>query len=328
MVVQEVSAVSPRTVNSAQRQSRRMMIAAAAITLVWSVYIAVGTKSHYMQWAANIVLPLSIVALVVVAVTRRSKLQQVLGSLDELLTEIRAGQMPIESLDSVNAALNFNDPDAKVLQSIVGQVQESLRDVKRQKLELSKLHEEIRQRIATRTDALERTIGGLRTAATRDPLTALGNRRMLDASLPKLIEACRIAGAPLAVMAIDVDRFKQLNDTLGHPAGDAFLRDLAQLFRSTIRPDDIAFRVGGDEFVILLTKCTTQGAGRLCARLTSLVDALASTIRVPLPPGISIGIAELVDAHSAGGTELLALADQNLYSVKHARGRTRGCTAA
>jgi two-component system cell cycle response regulator len=115
-----------------------------------------------------------------------------------------------------------------------------------------------------------------------------------------------------------------LNDTLGHAAGDALLRSIGQLLRSTVRGEDVAFRCGGDEFVILLPGCDA-GAGRVMAdRLVSLTDALGKTVPVPLPPRLSIGIASLSSLVEQSPESLMAEADKQLYAVKaihHAQSR-------
>src|SRR5206468_3832062 len=108
--------------------------------------------------------------------------------------------------------------------------------------------------------------------ATRDPLTGLHNRRLLDQYLPRAIETCREKGDDLAVLAIDVDHFKKLNDAMGHAAGDALLRDIGRLIRSTVRAQDAAFRCGGDEFVIVLPGAGAEAAEAMARRLAWLFD--------------------------------------------------------
>jgi two-component system cell cycle response regulator len=125
----------------------------------------------------------------------------------------------------------------------------------------------------------------------------------------------------LTVLMIDVDYFKQLNDTLGHAAGDDLLRAIGQIIRSAIRGNDMAFRCGGDEFVVLMVDSNrTAGAG-LAERLITLVDALTKTIRVAKPPRLSIGLSEFGEDLSCTATELLEHADRALYEVKAKRKR-------
>jgi diguanylate cyclase (GGDEF)-like protein len=173
--------------------------------------------------------------------------------------------------------------------------------------------------VARRTDALERAIGSLRHQATRDALTGLGNRRMLDVSLPKLMETCRAQKSDLCVMVMDVDHFKKLNDTLGHSAGDQLLRDLGQLIRSTVRVTDLSFRLGGDEFVVLMPAAEEQAATTLADRLVKLVDMYGKTLRVEPRPRVSIGLARMLAHPDATPDELLHVADKALYDVKAER---------
>ncbi len=92
----------------------------------------------------------------------------------------------------------------------------------------------------------------LQEQATRDGLTGLFNRRYLDETLPREISRARRDGYPLAVIMMDVDHFKQINDTYGHPAGDEVLKSLGSVFKQGARAGDIACRYGGEEFVIVL----------------------------------------------------------------------------
>ena len=184
---------------------------------------------------------------------------------------------------------------------------------------MRQLELETRQRVASRTEALERTIGSLRNQASRDALTGLMNRRALDAYLPDAIDRCKHAGIGLCILMLDIDYFKPLNDTLGHAAGDEMLRSLAQIIRSTIPDTDGAFRCGGDEFIIVLEDHSPAACAAVAERLGSLADAFGKTLRVANPPRLSIGISCLsgVKDPTAGG--LLAAADAELYKIKSAR---------
>jgi diguanylate cyclase (GGDEF)-like protein len=198
-----------------------------------------------------------------------------------------------------------------------------LLDLKQQRAELAALEQEIRDRIANRTDALERKIGTLQLQATRDGLTGLGNRRGLDLQLDRMIETCRAANTDAALLMIDVDHFKPLNDTLGHAAGDQLLREIAQLIRSNLRSDDQAYRAGGDEFVVLMPCANMEAATTLATRLASLVAGLTHSLAVRHPPQLSIGIAILSELKDATPKEFLHVADGRLYAVKSLRPRTR-----
>jgi diguanylate cyclase (GGDEF)-like protein len=228
----------------------------------------------------------------------------------DLLVRIRAGEASIGELGDIRGGI------APVLM----EVQEILRELRRQKAEIARIELETTQRIANRTDALERSLGTVRRQATRDSLTGLFNRRLLDELLPRMFDRCRAEAEPLSLMMIDVDDFKLLNDTLGHAAGDDFLRSLGQLIRSTIRDGDMAFRYGGDELVLLLPNNSLAQAGVVRDRLVSLVDALVKPLRVARPPRLSIGLVSSNEPRdSASGDMLLQEADRLLYDIKLTR---------
>jgi diguanylate cyclase (GGDEF)-like protein len=162
----------------------------------------------------------------------------------------------------------------------------------------------------------------LNLQAMRDPLTGLYNRRQLDEGLHREVLRARRIEAPVGVMAIDVDHFKRVNDTLGHEVGDSALRGVAQELASCVREEDIACRAGGEEFVIIL-----PGTGK--AALRSRAEAVRSTIeRASIKAGdgslkltVSIGLASF-PACGDSGQAVLRAADGALYKAK-AAGRNR-----
>jgi diguanylate cyclase (GGDEF)-like protein len=227
----------------------------------------------------------------------------------DLIEAVRAGDAPIEALADVRHGPRVLAP---VLQDV-------LRELRQQRLDLATLHEEIRQRVAQRTDALQRTIGTLRHQATRDALTGLFNRRFLDTYLPQVVKRATERRADVAVIMADLDHFKTLNDTLGHAAGDELLRSVGQIIRSTVRGEDVPFRVGGDEFLIVIPNGAIEHAKALGERVASLVEALGKTYKLPQRPGMSFGLACLTEATDGSAVGLVALADKALYDCKRAR---------
>ncbi len=198
-----------------------------------------------------------------------------------------------------------------------------LLDLKQQRAERAALEQEVRDRIANRTDALERRIGSLQLQATRDALTGLGNRRGMDAELPRVIEAFKSNSVDTALLMIDVDNFKSLNDTLGHAAGDQLLKEIGQLIRSTLRGKDQAYRCGGDEFVVLLHSCDADAAVVIARRLESLVRSLTKPLKVACPPQLSIGTCAVSELDPPTAELLKQTADARLYHVKATRPRIR-----
>jgi diguanylate cyclase (GGDEF)-like protein len=166
----------------------------------------------------------------------------------------------------------------------------------------------------------------LEERATHDPLTSLANRRLLEERLERSIAESRRYGEPLSLLAIDVDHFKLLNDRCGHPAGDQVLVARARALESGVRTTDTVARVGGEEFVVLLTRADAVEAARVAEELRGLVAGLelASVAEQPLGHlSVSVGVAQLADGETAA--ELASRADAALYDAKR-RGRDRVST--
>jgi len=160
-------------------------------------------------------------------------------------------------------------------------------------------------------------------AVFTDPLTGLGNRRFLDNRLEEELRRAERHHRPLTVVFFDIDHFKQVNDTYGHPVGDKALVLVAQTLRHGIRREDKVARYGGEEFVTLLPETDPAEAFILTERLR---DAVAAVVLPELdhPITVSAGVAVHVAGESA--TSLLARADLALYMAK-SRGRNCSCLA-
>ena len=163
----------------------------------------------------------------------------------------------------------------------------------------------------------------LRDLSVRDPLTGLFNRRYLAESLGREMARSKRRGLPLAVMAFDLDRFKDFNDTYGHPAGDAVLVAFGRLLQTHSRSEDIACRLGGEEFVLILPEMDIGVALRRAGELMAVLAGLDVMHEGTLLPKLttSIGVAVFPE-HAAAPDALLAQADQALYQAK-AEGRNR-----
>ncbi len=160
--------------------------------------------------------------------------------------------------------------------------------------------------------------------AVHDPLTELHNRRHFCEMADKEIGRALRHGRPLALCIIDVDLFKPVNDRYGHISGDEVLRQISALVRNHARNDDLAARIGGEEFALLLSECEREPAVRLAERLREAV-AVASFAPGGEPQRItiSIGIATL-SADRDSRPALMAAADAALYRAK-SEGRNRVC---
>ena len=163
----------------------------------------------------------------------------------------------------------------------------------------------------------------LRDLSVRDPLTGLFNRRYLSESLDRELARSLRRGLPLAVMAFDLDHFKAFNDSYGHPAGDAVLVAFARLLQSRSRSEDIACRLGGEEFVLILPEMDADVAMRRAGELMTVLGGLDVIHEGRLLPRLttSIGVAVAPD-NGMSGEALLAQADLALYEAK-AQGRNR-----
>ncbi len=168
----------------------------------------------------------------------------------------------------------------------------------------------------------------LRLMATRDALTGVLNRRAFDALLAEETDRARRLGHPLALVLLDLDHFKAINDTHGHPAGDAVLAAAARVLEGEVRSIDRVARIGGEEFAVVLME-TNAGEGLATAR--RLVEAMRKrTVEVgggvKLDFTASAGVAVLAAyGESEGG--LMAEADQALYAAKRG-GRDRAVLAS
>jgi diguanylate cyclase (GGDEF)-like protein/PAS domain S-box-containing protein len=152
--------------------------------------------------------------------------------------------------------------------------------------------------------------------AYHDMLTGLPNRARLRQLINQAIEGCP-AGKRAALVFVDLDHFKDINDTLGHGAGDELLIELTQRLRGKIRPGDILGRLGGDEFVIVLSDCDADGASRIASGIT---EALASPLQLgdrQVPISASMGISIYPDNATDIDT-LMQQADAAMYKAKQA----------
>ncbi|WP_232628606.1 sensor domain-containing diguanylate cyclase [Methylobacterium sp. Leaf118] len=162
-----------------------------------------------------------------------------------------------------------------------------------------------------------------------DSLTGLANRRRFDEAFARASNAARRSSRPLTLLLIDADHFKRINDHHGHAVGDAVLRKLAGSLRAGAhRPEDLACRVGGEEFAILLPDTDLDGAVPVAERVHRAVSAL-SIPRAGIDAGsvtVSIGIASGLDGGEDTAERLYRRADAALYAAKKA-GRNQTCTA-
>ncbi len=156
----------------------------------------------------------------------------------------------------------------------------------------------------------------LRLESIRDPLTGLYNRRHMEASLEREVLRAKRRGSPVAIIMLDIDHFKQLNDTHGHEAGDVVLRELAALVRRYVRGEDIACRYGGEEFLLILPDASLETAGRRAEELRVRGSGLQIMYQGNfLTITISLGVATFPD-HGPNIKDTVKAADKALLRAK------------
>ena len=200
-------------------------------------------------------------------------------------------------------------------------------------IENARIHENLEARIMERTREIKEANAqltqqaiALREQSIRDSLTGLYNRRYFSESLSKLFELARRYQRPLVLACLDVDNFKQINDTYFHAGGDRVLMALASLLSKNIRQADVIARLGGEEFALIMPETTLPAALILCERLRNTVEHYDwNQIALDLRVTISIGVAD--DSDSADEQELLRRADAQLYTAKRL-GRNQVVAAA
>ncbi|MEO8214088.1 MAG: GGDEF domain-containing protein, partial [Myxococcales bacterium] len=175
-------------------------------------------------------------------------------------------------------------------------------------------------------DTLEAKTRELEEVSQRDALTGLHNRLRLDSFIATEVQAAARNGRPLSLIMADVDHFKKVNDTHGHPAGDKVLAGVAGALKTRLRPRDLVARYGGEEFVLVLPETDGEGAMVVAERVRQLVE----TAVYPIGPGQTLRVTISLGCATSGGknpvfvsgAELLQSADKALYAAKRG-GRNR-----
>ncbi|MGA2420347.1 MAG: diguanylate cyclase [Candidatus Acidiferrum sp.] len=168
----------------------------------------------------------------------------------------------------------------------------------------------------------------LQLNAVTDALTGLYNRRLFGESFEKELNRARRYGQPLGLVILDLHRFKEVNDTHGHPRGDEVLRAAAATLKNALRTSDSAFRIGGDEFALLLPQTDAPQALALSRRVETIFAENLKTLQVSVSVNMDHGVSNFPqDGEHAD--QLIRVADERLYRLKHAsHGRSAGSSAA
>lgn len=254
--------------------------------------------------------------------------------LEELRTELR--KLIVETLTGVAQASSEasrsahklathsekleSGPSLDELRSIVTAVMSETRNIAQNGATLKNMLDETRQEVESLRDELENT----RKQVAVDPLTGLKNRRAFEAALHEATNRSVQHGEPLALLVVDIDRFKEVNDTFGHLAGDRVIRSVSTLLSANVKGKDTVARLGGEEFAVLLPDTPLSGAERVGEALRHAVEH--SRLRRS-NTGETIGhitVSVGVTAYLAGEThdDFIGRADKALYMSKRA-GRNR-----
>lgn len=164
----------------------------------------------------------------------------------------------------------------------------------------------------------EQLLRQLYRSSTRDALTGVCNRRHFDDRLEAEVAYARRHSTDVSLIIVDIDFFKQVNDTHGHAAGDTVLRQVALTLQHQLRVEDVLSRVGGEEFAVILRGIGGSGAARLGERLrVAVAETPAMAQGAPIPVTISVGCASLSELNPQSEQALFSTADKRLYAAKH-----------
>jgi two-component system, cell cycle response regulator len=169
---------------------------------------------------------------------------------------------------------------------------------------------------------MHRLVQMLAQCAQLDGLTGLWNRSYFDKRWSDEVAANQRHGRPLSLAMLDVDHFKQINDTYGHPAGDAVLQGMSKMLQRECRQEDVACRYGGEEFALVMPDTSPAAALRVCERIREAMAEIAWPRHPERVITLSVGLSGASAAVSLNPAQWLELADQNLYLAKRS-GRNR-----
>jgi len=233
------------------------------------------------------------------------EIQRVLKSVSEHDRGISEGGEKLEKMASsvpaedVQRVLNRIMHEVKGLKSVNRKFIQRLEE---QRSEIEKLREELRR---------------VKEEANIDPLTGLRNRRSFERALSEFFRDFKKFGYPFSVIMLDLDNFKQVNDTYGHLAGDKVLKEVGNILRNYLRAKDVPARTGGEEFTIILPGITREEALMVAERLRKVIaNYTVEHEDKKINPTASFGVAE-VNEEVETPEDLLKLVDENLYKAKN-----------
>ncbi len=229
---------------------------------------------------------------------------------------------PVRRLQRVARRMGEGDLDARAPPLRGRELSELSETFNRMAAALKEQRENLERTVEQRTAELRQANQRLEKLAVTDGLTGVFNHRRFQEALAQEVLRSARNGRPMSVLMCDVDHFKRFNDSLGHPAGDELLRQLAAVLQAELRATDLLARYGGEEFAILLPETDKDEAVRVAERLRGAVESkLDPTERLGQKVSISIGVATW-QVDGQGPQALLSAADRALYAAK-SRGRNR-----
>ncbi|MDP2419428.1 MAG: diguanylate cyclase [Hydrogenophaga sp.] len=284
----------------------------------WPILVAVPEDAFLQDFASNKRFAVAItfvawVVLVIFAVALYYRLVQL--PVNRLLTAVQRAQQGELSQTIATSGV-------RELATLASAFNEMLKNLSWTHGELERSNENLERQVQERTSELERLRANAESQARTDPLTGLANRRAFRELAERALQHVGRSLKPLSLIMLDIDHFKRVNDTWGHSVGDQVLKAIATVLAKHLRSSDVAARVGGEEFVILLVD-TEQGGAHVFAERLRLaimdieVEVPGDRVRVTA----SFGVAEAV-SHETKLDEVLECADKALYHAKH-NGRNR-----
>ena len=270
------------------------------------------TAKQEVLWVGVKVALVGMTVIAVVGFLTGYLLTRRLGVLTDAAQCIKDGDLQVQT------RLTGNDELAllgQVFDDMTSSFKSTIEDLNCREQELNKIRDELEQRVMERTSELEMANEELEHLATHDPLTKLPNRSLLLVRLHQCIHTCELNQSSFATFMIDLDRFKQVNDTLGHDVGDKLLIQVSARISGILRKSDTVARLGGDEFAIALCEIGLEQATRIAGKIS---DCLAEPFNIDdsqFNIGSSIGIA-MYPEHGTDSASLLKCADAAMYIAK------------
>lgn len=286
----------------------------AAVASVWGTAVGVAVSQWHLGTLA-LLLGCAVVTLATIMLGRTWVAQPI----EDIVVQLQRITRPQRPLSTSKLPRHRKDEIGQLARAVHQMNVQSRRD----RVDASQLRRTLDSRVE---HATRRATAQLSQLAMRDPMTTLANRRFIEHHLEDLVQTCRSSRTDLICIMMDLDNFKPINDTLGHKAGDALIGAVGQIIKASVREQDYAVRMGGDEFAVFMPGCDTARADQFAARLRVLIKGQAQTLLGNEQHlDVSVGISSLLRDGVSNGLHLLEVADDLLYQAKSAgKGRNAG----